>query len=80
VHEGPHGISSRFGNMTGLQAGMIVSNEPGYYEDRAFGIRIEVKIVYFPPGLWRLELVTSEQCMQGIHNFRLQMVTVWIMH
>ena len=22
-------------------AGMIVSNEPGYYEDNAFGIRIE---------------------------------------
>lgn len=24
-----------------LMAGMIVSNEPGYYEDNAFGIRIE---------------------------------------
>lgn len=24
-----------------LTAGMIVSNEPGYYEDNAFGIRIE---------------------------------------
>jgi len=42
VHEGPQSVSARFGNMTGLVAGMIVSNEPGYYEDRAFGIRIEV--------------------------------------
>lgn len=42
VHEGPQGISTRFGNLTGLQKGMIVSNEPGYYEDGAFGIRIEV--------------------------------------
>lgn len=42
VHEGPQSVSARFGNMTGLQAGMIISNEPGYYEDRAFGIRIEV--------------------------------------
>lgn len=42
VHEGPQSISARFGNMTGLEAGMIVSNEPGYYEDRSFGIRIEV--------------------------------------
>jgi hypothetical protein len=42
VHEGPQGISTRFGNTTGLQKGMIVSNEPGYYEDGAFGIRIEV--------------------------------------
>ncbi len=42
VHEGPQSVSARYGNMTGLQAGMVISNEPGYYEDRAFGIRIEV--------------------------------------
>ncbi|XP_021772939.1 probable Xaa-Pro aminopeptidase P isoform X2 [Chenopodium quinoa] len=41
VHEGPQSISFRFGNLTPLQKGMIVSNEPGYYEDHAFGIRIE---------------------------------------
>lgn len=41
VHEGPQGISPRFGNLTGLQPSMVVSNEPGYYEDGAFGIRIE---------------------------------------
>lgn len=42
VHEGPQSISYRYGNMTPLLEGMIVSNEPGYYEDHAFGIRIEV--------------------------------------
>lgn len=41
VHEGPQSISNRFGNATPLRKGMIVSNEPGYYEDHAFGIRIE---------------------------------------
>ncbi|KAJ0982680.1 hypothetical protein J5N97_010935 [Dioscorea zingiberensis] len=41
VHEGPQGISFRYGNLTTLQEGMIVSNEPGYYEDHSFGIRIE---------------------------------------
>lgn len=41
VHEGPQSISFRFGNMTPLLKGMIVSNEPGYYEDHSFGIRIE---------------------------------------
>ncbi|CAK8544660.1 unnamed protein product [Lathyrus sativus] len=41
VHEGPQSISHRFGNSTPLVSGMIVSNEPGYYEDHAFGIRIE---------------------------------------
>jgi Xaa-Pro aminopeptidase len=33
--------------VLGLQAGMILSDEPGYYEDGKFGIRIEnlVKII-----------------------------------
>ncbi len=42
VHEGPHGIGSRpRANDVGFQAGMTTSNEPGYYEDGGFGIRIE---------------------------------------
>lgn len=40
VHEGPCGIGSRY-HTTPLQAGMIVSNEPGYYRPGAFGIRLE---------------------------------------
>ena len=48
VHEGPQSISARFGNMTALECGMIVSNEPGYYEDRSFGIRIEVIAIISP--------------------------------
>jgi Xaa-Pro aminopeptidase len=39
VHEGPHAISK--GNTVNLREGMIVSNEPGYYEKNNFGIRIE---------------------------------------
>ena len=39
VHEGPHAISK--GNKIKLKEGMIVSNEPGYYESGKFGIRIE---------------------------------------
>jgi Xaa-Pro aminopeptidase len=41
VHEGPQGISARYSNTTGLKDGMVLSNEPGYYEDGSFGIRIE---------------------------------------
>lgn len=42
VHEGPMGISWRtLPEDPGLQAGMFVSNEPGYYEDDNFGIRLE---------------------------------------
>ncbi len=39
VHEGPHSISKK--NKVNFKEGMIVSNEPGYYEDGKFGIRIE---------------------------------------
>ncbi len=39
VHEGPHAISKN--NNVTFQAGMVVSNEPGYYEKNNFGIRIE---------------------------------------
>jgi len=42
VHEGPQGIGMRIAyNATPLRAGMTVSNEPGYYADGRFGIRIE---------------------------------------
>ncbi len=39
VHEGPHAISKN--NKIKFNEGMIVSNEPGYYEKNNFGIRIE---------------------------------------
>lgn len=40
VHEGPMSISLN-DKSTILQEGMILSNEPGYYKDGEFGIRIE---------------------------------------
>ena len=39
VHEGPYAISKN--NKINFQEGMVVSNEPGYYEKNKFGIRIE---------------------------------------
>ncbi|KAJ3079226.1 hypothetical protein HK102_003939 [Quaeritorhiza haematococci] len=42
VHEGPHGVGTRIAyNDVPLEAGMTITNEPGYYEDGSFGIRIE---------------------------------------
>jgi Xaa-Pro aminopeptidase len=45
VHEGPQRIAKPSGGQAGtgqeLFAGMIISNEPGYYKSGAFGIRIE---------------------------------------
>jgi Xaa-Pro aminopeptidase len=43
VHEGPQRIS-RVSTLP-LEAGMILSNEPGYYREGAFGIRIENMVV-----------------------------------
>ncbi len=43
VHEGPQSLSKN--NKINLRDGMVVSNEPGYYKEGAFGIRIE-NLVY----------------------------------
>ncbi len=53
VHEGPQSISRR-PNSVALEPGMIISNEPGYYKQGAFGIRIE-----------NLVLVTEPQAIAG---------------
>ena len=39
VHEGPIAINSI--NSVSLERGMIISNEPGFYKDGEYGIRIE---------------------------------------
>jgi Xaa-Pro aminopeptidase len=52
VHEGPQRISpvgsSQAGGDEPLRAGMILSNEPGYYKTGAFGIRIENLVLVVP--------------------------------
>ena len=50
VHEGPQRIS-RLSDVA-LEPGMILSNEPGYYREGAFGIRIEnLVVVQVAPAL-----------------------------
>ncbi len=60
VHEGPVGISPRY--PTPLEAGMIISNEPGYYKTGGFGIRIEnlITVIESPnyPGYLEFETLT----------------------
>lgn len=46
VHEGPQRISKL--GTTPLQAGMLLSNEPGYYKAGEYGIRIENLILVEP--------------------------------
>ncbi|MHA6263914.1 aminopeptidase P family protein [Arenibacterium sp. CAU 1754] len=46
VHEGPQRLSKL--SAVPLEPGMILSNEPGYYREGAFGIRIENLLVVQP--------------------------------
>lgn len=41
-------ISTKYANTVGLKEGMIVSNEPGFYEVGSFGVRIENLLVIKP--------------------------------
>ncbi|MCF6274165.1 MAG: aminopeptidase P family protein [Robiginitomaculum sp.] len=66
VHEGPQRIAKTPSSIA-LDPGMIVSNEPGYYKEGAFGIRIE-----------NLQYVTEaspikggERDMMGFHTLTL---------
>jgi Xaa-Pro aminopeptidase len=55
VHEGPQRIAKPAGGQAGteepLHAGMILSNEPGYYKAGHFGIRIENLVVVVPQAI-----------------------------
>ncbi|HVJ31819.1 MAG TPA: aminopeptidase P family protein [Terriglobia bacterium] len=61
VHEGPQRIS-KVPNRVALEPGMIISNEPGYYKDGAYGIRIENLVVVQPvdsyPNMLQFETIT----------------------
>lgn len=55
VHEGPQRIAKLGGGQAGpdqeLFAGMILSNEPGYYKQGHFGIRIENLVLVEPRAI-----------------------------
>jgi len=64
VHEGPIGISSRASALkAALEPGMIVTIEPGYYEDEAFGIRIENVVEVVPEDEAKLAAASQTSFM-----------------
>jgi len=63
VHEGPQSISPR-GTTQALKAGMICSNEPGYYKTGEYGIRIENLVVVREAG----EIPGGEKKMLGFET------------
>jgi Xaa-Pro aminopeptidase len=66
VHEGPQRIAKQ-PNSVPLQAGMIVSNEPGYYKEGAYGIRIETLQVATPAA----PIAGGERPMLGFETLTL---------
>jgi Xaa-Pro aminopeptidase len=66
VHEGPQRIS-KLPNNVALRPGMIVSNEPGYYKEGGYGIRIENLQVVTTPA----EIVGGERPMLGFETLTL---------
>jgi len=66
VHEGPQRIS-KSPSTVALQPGMIVSNEPGYYKEGAYGIRIENLQVVTPAA----EIAGGERPMLGFETLTL---------
>jgi len=70
VHEGPQSIS-KF-NKVKLKEGMILSNEPGYYEEGKFGIRIE-NLVFVKrfKGKLSFENLTIAPIDKDLINFKL---------
>ncbi len=66
VHEGPHRIA-KVPNHTGLEAGMIVSNEPGFYKTDGFGIRVE-NLQFVTPAA---DIAGGERPMLGFETLTL---------
>ena len=66
VHEGPQNISRR-PNQVALQPGMIISNEPGYYKQGAYGIRIENLVLVQAPQ----RVTGGEREMMGFETLTL---------
>jgi len=69
VHEGPQAISKL--NNVKILEGMILSNEPGYYKEKSFGIRIE-NLVYVKKRNSRLffENLTLAPIDKDLINFK----------
>lgn len=59
VHEGPQRIA-KTGQPVALLPGMVVSNEPGYYKEGAYGIRCEnlVEVIEREDGMLGFETIT----------------------
>lgn len=70
VHEGPQGIHSV--STVKIQPGMIISNEPGYYKENKYGIRIENLILATEPEA----IKSGEKDMMGFETLTLAPIDI----
>ena len=75
VHEGPQSFSKK--NKIKLKPGMIVSNEPGYYKEGSFGIRIENLIYIKKNKFEELTMVPIEKSLIKIKMLNKKEI-VWL--
>jgi Xaa-Pro aminopeptidase len=71
VHEGPQRISTQK-NSVALEPGMIISNEPGYYKNNKFGIRIENLLLVKAsklPNFFEFETLTLAPIQTSLVDF-----------
>lgn len=77
VHEGPQRISpvgsAQAGGDEPLQAGMIISNEPGYYKTGEYGIRIENLVLVV-----EREIEGAEKEMLGFETLTFAPIDRWL--
>ena len=69
VHEGPQRIAKT--GAVALEPGMILSNEPGYYREGAFGIRIENLVAVQPRAI-----AGAERDMLGFETLTLAPIDI----
>lgn len=72
VHEGPQRVGKRGGDAA-LMAGMVISNEPGYYKAGEYGIRIEnlVTVVSAGEKFLKFETLTCAPIDKNLVDFSL---------
>ncbi len=73
VHEEAAGISPRGEDV--LEAGMLISNEPGYYKEGEYGIRIESLVLVGPRGGGQLGFETVSMAPIDLRLIAVEMLS-----
>ena len=80
VHDGPQSISKSTLSVTPLCAGMVLSNEPGYYKEGEYGFRVESLML-----VHEVHIPHSELSMLGFETITMipieqKLIDLTIMH